>query len=212
MKKLIYLALAAFLITSCQKDPKYSDLDNEFLVYTSYDKAADFGTMSTYFIPDSILLIGNKAEPTYWKGEDANKIINTFVTNMDKRGYTRITDKDAPAALGIQLSYIQDDSYFVNYHDNGYWWWGYPGYWIPGYWGDWSNWYYPYSVVYGYSVGSLLAEAVDLQAEQGAGKKLPVVWNAFMSGLLSDDSTFNLNVALRAVDQAFTQSPYIEVK
>lgn len=208
MKKLIYLALAAVLIASCRKDPDFSDLDNDYLVFTSYDKNTDFAAVSTFFIPDSILLIGDKAAPVYWKGETADKIIDAYVENMNARGYSRVSDK-TQAELGIQLSYVEDTRFFVNYTEP-YWWWGYPGYWVPGYWGAWNDWYYSYPVVYSYSVGSLLCEAVDLQTVRGNGKQLPVVWNAFMSGLLSGSDTFDLALTLRAIDQSFEQSPYIK--
>ena len=64
MKRFIYLFIAAFAITPCQKDPDMDDLDNDFLVYTSYDAKADFASFTNYVLPDSILLIGsgNKAE------------------------------------------------------------------------------------------------------------------------------------------------------
>ncbi|MBP8767895.1 MAG: DUF4136 domain-containing protein, partial [Parabacteroides sp.] len=94
-----------------------------------------------------------------------------------------------------------------------YWWWNYPGYWSPGYWGPgWGNWYYPYPVVYSYSVGSLLTELVDLDAPAAskADAKLPVLWTAYMSGLLSGSDKFDTQLAVRAIEQAFVQSPYVK--
>ena len=46
--------------------------------------------------------------------------------------------------------------------------------------------------------------------QQGAGHKLPVVWNAFLGGLLSSSGRYNLDRTLQAVDQAFVQSPYLK--
>ena len=88
-----------------------------------------------------------------------------------------------------------------------------PGYWSPGYWGPgWGNWYYPYPVVYSYSVGSLLTELVDLDtpAASKADAKLPVLWTAYMSGLLSGSDKFDTQLAVRAIEQAFVQSPYVK--
>ena len=208
MKRFIYLFIAAFAITSCQKDPDMDDLDNDFLVYTSYDAKADIASFTNYVLPDSILLIGSGNKAEYWKGEDAQEIIDAFVAGMDGRGYTRVTEKDQ-ADLGIQLSYVKQVTYYVGY-DSPYWWYYYPYYWAPGYWGNWYGWYYPYAVYYGYTSGSMLAEAVDLKAEQGAGHKLPVVWNAFLGGLLGSSGRYNLDRTLQAVDQAFVQSPYLK--
>lgn len=60
MKKFIPLLLAVFAVTlaSCEKDPDMDKLDNNYLVYTNYDKKADFKTFETYYLPDSILVIG----------------------------------------------------------------------------------------------------------------------------------------------------------
>ena len=50
MKKFIPLLLAVFAIAfvSCEKDPDMDKLDNNYLVYTNYDKKADFKTFGTY--------------------------------------------------------------------------------------------------------------------------------------------------------------------
>lgn len=208
MKKLFFILMGTLAVTACQKDPDLSDLDNDFLVFTNYDKTADFNSFQTFYIPDSILLIGDKEEPKYWKDENALSIIDTYVDNMEKLGYTRVTEK-AGANLGLQLSYVENTSYFATYPDD-YWWWDYPGYWGPGYWGNWGSWYYPYPVYYSYSTGSLLSEMINLEAAQGADKKLPVVWSAFLSGLLSNSSSFNVDRTIKAVDQAYVQSPYLK--
>ena len=51
MKKFIPLLLAVFAVTlaSCEKDPDMDKLDNNYLVYTNYDKKADFKTFETYY-------------------------------------------------------------------------------------------------------------------------------------------------------------------
>lgn len=104
-------------------------------------------------MPDSVLLITNNEKATYWTNEDADYILETFADNMAARGFTLVDSKE-DADLGLQVSYIEDVRYFVDY-PNDYWWWGYPGYWGPGYWGSyWNSWYYPYPVVYSYSVNS----------------------------------------------------------
>ena len=69
MKRLIPILLAVFAFAACEKDPDMDKLDNDYLVYTNYDKKADFKQFSTYYIPDSVLVIGDKKDPEYWKGE-----------------------------------------------------------------------------------------------------------------------------------------------
>ena len=201
------LALAAVAFCSCQKEPSTSDLHGDYLVYTDHDTGTDFSAIDTYFLPDSILLIGGSDRTEYWKDESAQEIIATVAAAMDNAGYTRTYDK-AAANVGIQMSYVEQVTYFVGYN-NPYWWWYYPYYWTPGYWGDWLGWHYPYGVYYGYTAGSLLTEMLDLEADQQSGKKLPVIWDSFAGGLLTGDSSLNLQRTLDAVEQAFVQSPYL---
>ena len=63
MKKLIPILLAVFALVSCEKDPDMDKLDNEYLVFTSHDTSTKFNDFSTYYIPDSILIIGDKKDP-----------------------------------------------------------------------------------------------------------------------------------------------------
>ena len=48
MKKLIPILLAVFALASCEKDPDMGKLDDNYLVYTNYDKKADF--QSSYIL------------------------------------------------------------------------------------------------------------------------------------------------------------------
>ena len=60
MKKLIPLLLVVLTFAACEKDPDTDKLDNKYLVYTNYDTKADFKAFQTYYMPDSILIIGDK--------------------------------------------------------------------------------------------------------------------------------------------------------
>ena len=129
MKKFIPLLLAVFAVTlaSCEKDPDMDKLDNNYLVYTNYDKKADFKTFETYYLPDSILVIGDKENAEYWKDENAQEILSAYVANMNSRGYIRVDDREE-ADLGLQVSYVRSTYYFTDY-GRPEWWWNYPGYW-----------------------------------------------------------------------------------
>lgn len=208
MKKFIPLLIATLAFTACEKNADMDKLDNKFVVYTSYDKSADFKLFSTYYLPDSILIIGDKNQSEYWKDNEAQSILNAYALNMDSRGYVRVADREE-ADLGLQVSYIKNTYVYTDY---GYpeWWWGYPGYWDVPYWGNWGGgWYYPYVVNYSYSTGSFLAELLNLDAVQGQNEKLPILWTGYMSGMLSGSTEVNINLAIQAVDQAFNQSSYL---
>ncbi len=211
MKKIIPFFALVLLLASCQKDPDLSEVDGNFVVYTDHDASANFASYGTYYLPDSVLLISNSITPVYWKSSEATTVLKTFQQNMDARGYTRVADK-ADADLGVQVSYVQDVSYFADYYDYPYWWWGYPYYWYPYYWGDWGGWYYPYTIVYSYEVGSILGELVDLKnsPKGGSDAKLTVLWTSYEGGLLSGSTSIDTNLATTAINQAFAQSPYIQ--
>lgn len=211
VKKLSYITAALCVVTlcACQKEPSTSDLQQDFLVYTACDTDVTFDLFESYFLPDSILIIGNKNQSEYWSDETAQEIIATVAAGLDAAGYSRSFDKDA-ADLGVQLSFVRRVTYFVGYN-NPYWWWYYPYYWAPSYWGDWTGWHYPYEVYYGYTAGSLLTEMVDLAADQVTNRKLPVVWNSYIGGLLTSSTDLNLERTVAALQQAFAQSPYLNI-
>ncbi len=208
MKKLIPILLAVFAFAACEKDPDLNKLDNDYLVYTSYDKSADFSSATTYYLPDQILVVSDKEEKQYLQGEAAQEILNAIATNMNSRGYTQATDEES-ADLGIQISYVQSTYYFTDY---GYpnWGWGNGGYW-PGYWNNYwgGGYYYPYALTYSLTTNSFITEIVDLTAEKGATAKLPVWWTAYMVAP-AYASTINGAMAVKGVNQEFAQSPYIK--
>ncbi len=219
MKRLIPILFAAMVLVSCQKEPNLSELSSDYVVYTDYDKSEDFANYNTYYLPDSVLVIGNSEKATYWTGDQAKFLLDVFVDNMNAKGFSRVELREN-ADLGLQVSYIENTRYFVNY-PNYWWWWGYPGYWGPGYWGPyWNDWYYPYypnyPTVYSYSTNSFLAELVDLKDKPATltqeARRLEVIWNSYMVGAQGGSAQANKKLVERAVDQAFTQSPYLTNK
>lgn len=207
MKKLFFLFSAVLAFAACEKEADMDKLDNRYLVYTNHDPQTDFRASGTYYLPDSILLIGDKEKAEYWKDEHAQEILRAYVENMDRRGFARTTRREE-AGLGLQVSYVKSTYYFTDY-GSPEWWWNYPGYWNVPYWGNWGGWYYPYAVSYTYSTGAFITELLNLRAPQGANQQLPVVWTSYMSGLLSGSSSVNTRLAVQAVNQSFAQSDYL---
>lgn len=208
-QKFIGLIACTALLCSCEKDPDLNELDNDFTVYTQYDEQASFNTAATYYLPDSILTIGDGLKAVYWKDENAQKLLSQIDEEMATRGYTRTGQKET-ADLGIQPSYIETNTQVSGWIGGGLWdsWWN-PGFWGP-YWG--GGWYYPYPVSYNYSTGSMVLEMVDLRhapAEDKETAQLPVIWRATSSGLLSGNNHLNFMLVQRAIEQSFQQSSYI---
>jgi len=70
----------------------------------------------------------------------------------------------------------------------------------------------PYAVTYSYSTNSFITEMVNLKADEGEGKKLPVVWTSYLTGFETGSKAINRTLAIEAVNQSFTQSPYLTNK
>lgn len=204
------LFAAALLVTACEKTPDTGKLDDDYLVYTDYDAETDFAKFTTFYVPDSVLIIDNSSnKPKFLYGTPASElIIANYVKGMEQAGYVRTLDK-ANADLGMQVSYVED-TYSFRYYNNYPWWYGYPWYWNFGYWGNWGGWYWPYSITYSYSTGSVLGELVDLTLPESTSKQLRVVWSSYISGLLNSDGTLNTTEVKQAIEQAFSQSPYLK--
>jgi hypothetical protein len=57
-----------------------------------------------------------------------------------------------------------------------------------------------------------VTELLNLDAVQGQNEKLPILWTAYMSGMLSGSTEVNVQLATQAVAQAFSQSTYLTNK
>lgn len=209
MKKILFISALALLAVACQKEPYPQDGDNEYLVYTSPAKDADFSQYTTFDIADSLLVIGQSAKPEYSQSNNALALIQAFRTNMEKLGYI-YTPSNPDAQLGIQLTYMIKTERYVQYYDDPYWWLDYPGYWSPGMWGDWYGFYYPRPMVYSYSTNALLADMVDLTSEQGSGKALKIIWSSYIGGPAGPSASYDVQRMKNSIDQAFAQSPYLK--
>lgn len=196
------------ILTSCEKNDEMEKLDVDYRVETDYDTDTDFGTFKTYYLPDSILFIGQSDKAQYLDSLLAKPILDACHRNMQARGYTRADSKE-DAELGLQMTYIASTCHFTGYIASPYWWCGFANYWSPFYWGNWGYWYYPYPIHFSVSTGALLVDMLNLKAEQGDNKRLPVVWQSYLTGLLHESNALNIALAARGIEQAFKQSEYI---
>ncbi|MBR5844388.1 MAG: DUF4136 domain-containing protein [Bacteroidaceae bacterium] len=214
MKKAIPILLLAMAFVACQKDPDLNELSSDLIVYTSHDKGANFGKYLTYAIPDSILVLDDKSKPTYFAANDprTTAIIGAINSEMKTRGYTEVND-NADADVGLQVSYVKDTNTIISYASaNPYWWYGYDYYWPGSYWNPyWMGWgpSYAYPISYTYTIGSLIIEMIALEDANPSTKKIPVIWTAYMAGILSSNQ-ININRTVSGIYQAFEQSPYLQ--
>lgn len=106
MKKILPFFLLVLLLASCQKDPDMSKLSDDFVVFTDHSKDANFESFTTFYIPDSVMVIGSSEKPEFWSATEADDIVSTLVSGMEGRGYTRASDKES-ADLGLQVSFVK---------------------------------------------------------------------------------------------------------
>ncbi len=208
MKKILLFAAAVLALAACHKEP-FSDSDNEYLVYTSPCKSTDFTGYRTFYIADSLLVIGQGDKPVYSTTPAAKNLIVRFRDNLESRGFT-LSANAAEADLGVQLTYVIKTEKFVSYYDNPYWWLEYPGYWPAGYWGGWYGYYYPRPVIYTFTTNALLADIVNLTTEISKETPLEILWTSYIGGPAGGSYQNDVRRMEEAISQAFKQSPYLE--
>jgi hypothetical protein len=205
MEKRYYLltfCLVAFF--ACRKIPDTSQLSASFVVQTSKDNSANFANYKTYYISDTIFRHGTA--DSIWFDSDSKQLVDAVNSNMAARGYTRVPSNHSTPDLGLGLTAIKDLNIGVIYPG---WWWGY---WGGCYWGYCGYPpYYPWyggGVIYSIPTGTLILDMIDLKNATPEGK-LTEIWGSVMSGGLGNTAD-DIQLGVEAIDQAFTQSPYVQ--
>ncbi len=193
----------AFL--SCRKYPDTGSLSNSFVVQTSKEPGANFGSYKTYYISDTIALITTNPNDSLWTDADAKQLVSTVKAAMDARGYTLVPNNHLHPDLGLGLTAIKDLNIGVVYP--GYWW----GYWGGCYWGYCGYPpYYGYGAVYSIPTGTIILDMIDLK-NASANTQLSVLWSSVMSGGLGNTNN-DIQLGIEAINQAFDQSPYVQTQ
>lgn len=201
-----YLAIAALLMAvwGCQPEPDNYKLYDELVVSTNYDPGANFASYSTYSIAtDTIGFVSNQSADTILtntKSELVRPIISRLMANIESRGFTRVDRNDDPD-LAINAVIVNNLNLFQQWVD--------PGYYYPGYYGYNSYYYYPYPYVetYAENTATLVVEIIDLK-NRNANNEVKVIWAAYAGDLVS--TVNRLAQTEQGIDQAFSQSPYIQ--
>ena len=207
MKKLKLMALIAVvaLAASCYSDPAGNSLSSDLVVATDRDLQADYQNFMTYHISDTIPNITDDRNDSILVGQDALEIVNKIKENMNGLGYTFV-ERDQNPSLGLIPAVVKITN--VGGACTG-WWGGYPGYWGGGWWGyPGYGYYYPYCGYYSYNTGSLTLDMIDL-VNTDETTNLNAVWTSTLFGVLSSSGDTNVDRALKGIDQAFKQSPYL---
>jgi hypothetical protein len=207
MKTLYLLALCFVIFFGCRKAPDLGQLSVNFVVQTSKEPTADFGSYKTYYISDTVALETTDPNDSLWFDADAKQLVAAVKENMAARGYTLAASSHSNPDLGLGLTAIKDLNVGVVYPG---WWWGY---WGGCYWGycgypPYYPWYGGGGVVYSVPTGTVILDMIDLK-NATENERLYVPWGSVMSGGLGYTSD-DIELGVKAINQAFTQSPYIQ--
>jgi Domain of unknown function (DUF4136) len=195
-KIILTTVVGVFLLGCYPAGPEYvDDLD---VVYSTYDEVYDFQSQGTYAMPDKIVtdvkIKNGDTTFVYMKDVYAKQLLASIESNMSKFGWNKVNiDKD-PDVLVTPAAMSTTTYYYSYWYD---WWYG-------GYYGGWY--YPPYYSVSSYTTGSFIITMADPNVET-AINKTPTIWIAAANGLLGSD---DINRALKGIDQAFAQSPYLK--
>lgn len=175
------------------------------VVITLQDPEADYGANRTFVVSSTIADLGDIFDPDNNVELDRTNeafILETITQNMLDLGYVLEDDPDTrPPDVGVFVGAVVSESWYY------YW---YPGW--PGYWPPYPPVYYPpYPVVGNYKVGTLVFPIVKLDPDRGDEEPVQVLWFAAADGLLSGSGGASESRLRQAIDQAFDQSPYLEL-
>ncbi len=207
MKKLIYIGLAAFALTSCNLypggDTRTEQLD---VVVTQYDLNADFSTMKTYAVSDSVKPISSdpNSPPSFIISDEmSNVVIQTVKANMAGYGWTLVDTSMKPdLVIDLSATVTRNTNVYGSYPGYG---WGYPGY-------GWGYPWYPYyTTVTSYEVGSFVLVGLDFKNIDHTNQTIPVLWHGLAQGPIINNVDDPLSRVQRDIDQVFEQSPYLNV-
>jgi hypothetical protein len=206
MRSISYLlVLVTICSVSCTKSPDYSQLSSNFVVATNIDQKVSFSNFKTYYVSDSIATVSNSNTDTIWNDANSKKLVDAVKQNMASRGFTLVSKGSKPD-LGINMVAVKVLNIGVAYPG---WGWGYPGYWDPWYWGSYYPYYYPWTITYAVTTGSVGIDMINLKDVSTSNQKLGVVWTALMGGALGIAAN-DIDNGVKSINQAFTQSPTLK--
>lgn len=197
---------AVFLVVfaSCYPNGPQSVEDYDAIV-TAVDPDADFSKLLTFTLADTVVSITNPDQggKEHDRSYDPD-ILEQVRTNMVARGFQEMpnADENNPPDIVVLVGVATWKNYdaYSSYPIYGGWgWWGGYGYYAP---------WYGSTVVYSYRVGTLMVFMIDGKNLDVANEIVRLLWAGAANGLIDGGRT--KSDVLAAIDQMFTQSPYLE--
>ncbi len=203
MKRLLLMAAMPVVLLSCYPaGPDYvEDLD---VTYTTYRTDFDFQSKGTYAMPDQIVVDVEieDGDTTYIFMKDifAAPILAAIDDNLQSLGWEKVTLAQQPSVV-VTPAGIKSTTYFYSYWYD--WWYG-------GWYGGWGWYYPPYYTVSSYTTGTMLITMADPNVDDDSPiNESQAAWIMAGNGLFTGD--YDLDRVIDAIDEAFDQSPYLDL-
>lgn len=176
----------------------YDDTD---ITFTQYDVDFDFDSRSTFAMPDKIVIdVEIKNGDTtyvYMKDAFAIPILQAIRSNMEEYGW-RMVDISARPDMVVSPAAMKNTTVFYSYWYD---------WWYSGWYGGWGWYYPPYYTVSSYTTGTMVITIADPNVNNPVNQS-EISWLMVGNGLASGAG--DVSRVTDAIDQAFTQSPYLK--
>ena len=204
MKKLVLIGAAMLVGAGCYPG-EVTSIGQLDLVATVRDPNYSFGTVQTFYMPDTIVQI-NEGQQGAIEIERSNddQILAKVRDNLLALGWAALSRADVQNGAVPDVAVLN----LVSATENTTWWITYPpGCWDP-YW-CWGWYWPPYVGSSSYRAGTYFVVMGDPAgiSDPGTGDDLVGIWGGVMDGILSSSS--NVTRLLGGIDQMFDQSPYL---
>jgi hypothetical protein len=197
------------VLAGCYPDESAS-VDELDIVLTNYDSTYNFGEITAYVMPDTVIAILDPDNPDN-NFEYKHTYDNVILSELDKQfgllDYDRVTDTlTTKPDVGVLVSAVST-TYVGYYYYDWYYYWGWYPYWPP-YYGSGYSYYYPWATTYNYQVGTVIVTMIDLKSNAAIQTdSVSVVWMGAINGLVEGS---NIQTRIKnGIDQMFIQSPYL---
>ena len=216
MKRLFIFGVCVLVVlcmASCYPEgPDY--VHEKDIALTHYDEKADFSTLKTFVIPDSVVYVQGDSNATGLANELKEEILSLVKQNFEAYNYQLLTDEEAEAQTPdfvVTVTAFATPTFSYNSWGN-YWGW-YPGWdWFGwgGVWGGWYPWYPWYSggYYYAYDKGTVVIDMLDAKKADKETKR--VLWTGMVDGILAGNQNYLAERLEKNINQCFIQSPYLK--
>jgi len=199
------------VVMSCAPDTGFNTKADFDVVVTLYDTNVNFGAITTFDLPDSIVHLGDQGSSDDISRAFDRLILDEVKAGLIAAGYTEEPDPgtSTPDVVVLVSAASSEWTAYVSYPGDPYWGW-YP-YWPP-YGPGWGTGYPYYGGVYSYdfTTGSIIIDMIDTGNFSLGDKDARSVWAAGINGVVGDTNASTKARIKSNIAQVFDQSGYLK--